>query len=151
MLLFDYINCLPNKSDDVIHVETDSFYFETKHKNAMIENLNNYEGEFNCKIGNELGNVKLEKEKCNTIFVWKKFYYIDEKCMRIKGIPLKTIDEHGNEVKLVNRELYEKVLNGEKAEKEFYTMKKSLFGEIYISSHKITRAINPKDYTKYFN
>ena len=153
MLLFEYINCLPNKSDDVIHTETDSFDFETKQKEKFIENLNNYDGIFlnHLKIGKGLGNIKLEHELKDTIFVWKKFkyYYDDKKGMKIKSIPLKTIDEHGNEIKLVNRDTFLNALNGKIQTFEFSTMKKSLFGETYISSYKMKRTVNIKDYAKY--
>ena len=27
ILLFKYVECLPNKSDDIIHIETDTIYF----------------------------------------------------------------------------------------------------------------------------
>ena len=38
-LLFEYIKCLPNNSDDVIHIETDGIYFSTRHLEAFTENL----------------------------------------------------------------------------------------------------------------
>jgi hypothetical protein len=38
-LLFEYVRCLPNNSDDVIHIETDSIYFNKKHNEAFIKNL----------------------------------------------------------------------------------------------------------------
>ena len=37
-------------------------------------------------------------------FLGKKFYSIGE-LHKIKGIPLRTIDAHGNDVQLVSREL----------------------------------------------
>jgi phage FluMu protein Com len=50
------------------------------------------------KYGKELGNLELGKvETGETLWLDKKFYYINDKCMRCKGISEKTIDEHGND------------------------------------------------------
>ena len=63
-LLFEYIDLLPNKSDDVIHVETDGIYFGLPHKEKFIENVGKYDGEYReVKIGDKLGNVDIEVEK----------------------------------------------------------------------------------------
>lgn len=43
------------------------------------------------------------------------------------------IDEYGNHVELGNEQLQEDVYNGNTIKKEFYTMKKNLYGDIYIS------------------
>lgn len=145
-LLFEYVRCLPNNSEDVIHIETDSIYFNKKHNDAFIENINNYTqpkiGKYPVSIGANLGNVKVEKDTDEvSYFLGKKFYAIGD-LFKIKGIPLKTIDEYGNDVRLVDTELYDTIYRGEVVVKEFYTMKKSLFGEkIYISSHKMKRTI----------
>lgn len=150
-LLFEYIRCLPNNSNDVIHVETDSIYFPSIFKDKFIQKVSNYKNsEYSVKIGNQLGNVKLEKFIATgneTYFLGKKFYYMGDNCMKIRGIPLKTIDEHGNDVPLVNYQLYKDVFNwkegNEKIVKEFYTMKKVLFGKTYIASTKMHRTIKP--------
>ena len=73
----------------------------------------------------------------------KKFYCIGD-LYKIKGIPLKTIDQHGNDVMLVDTQLYEDVFNGKTVVKEFYTMKKALFADkTSMSAHKWSRTINP--------
>lgn len=147
-LLFEYVKCLPKNSDDVIHIETDSIYFNKKHNEEFIENVKNYkQGKIDfypVEIGSDLGNVKVEKDTSATsYFLGKKFYCIGD-LYKIKGIPLKTIDEYGNDVELVNTELYETIYNGQKVVKSFYTMKKALFSEnTYISSHKMSRTISP--------
>ena len=157
-LLFEYVRCLPDQSNDVIHIETDSIYFNKKFQQEFVKNVEAYkqpthptQGNYPIAIGSELGNVKVEKDFQGTsYFLGKKFYCIGD-LYKIKGIPLKTIDEFGNDVKLVDEELYEKVFNGQSVVKEFYTMKKSLFSEkTYISSHKMKRSINPAmEYKKY--
>lgn len=154
-LLFEYVRCLPKDSDDVIHIETDSIYFNKKNNPTFIENISNYKQTgfdfYPIQIGDELGNVKVEKDtKEVSYFLGKKFYCIGD-LYKIKGIPLKTIDEYGNDVKLVDESLYENIYSGKSLVKEFYTMKKSLFGEhTQISSHKMTRSIKPAmDYKLY--
>lgn len=147
-LLFEYVRCLPNNSDDVIHIETDSIYFNKKYQNTFMENISAYKqpkiGHYPIAIGADLGNVKVEKDTdAVSYFLGKKFYCIGD-LYKIKGIPLKTIDEYGNDVELVNTDLYEKIYNGEKVVKEFYTMKKALFADrTYISSHKMSRSVSP--------
>lgn len=150
-LLFEYIKCLPNNSDDVIHIETDGIYFSTRHLEAFTDNLKNYEGEYPCKFGENLGNLKIEKtthEGQVAYFLGKKFYCITmpdgKNIMRIKGIPQSTIDDHGRKIQLVNTELYEDIYAGKSRTKEFQTLRKALFTQqTHISSHVIRRTINP--------
>ena len=77
-LLFEYINLLPNKSNDVIHVETDGIYFGLPHKEKFIENASKYDGDFKeVMIGDKLGNLDVEVEKAGVSYwLGKKFYYI---------------------------------------------------------------------------
>lgn len=167
-LLFEYIKCLPNNSDDVIHIETDGIYFSTKHLNQFTENLNNYTGDYPCKFGENLGNLKIEKttyEGQLAYFLGKKFYNItmnddyitkerddkDKSIYRIKGIPQSTIDKEGNKVYLVNTQLYEDVYNGNEITRSFSTLKKSLFTEsTNISTHILTRTIKPNSTYKLY-
>lgn len=149
-LLFEYIHCLPNGSDDVVHIETDGIYFSSRLKEQFIQNVNNYKGEYPVKMGEDLGNLKIEKStKENQVayFLGKKFYCIttdNEPIMRIKGIPQQTIDEYGNKVQLVNIDLYNDVYNGKVITKEFFTLKKQLFTQkTNISQLKMKRDIKP--------
>lgn len=150
-LLFEYIKCLPNNSDDVIHIETDGIYFSTRNLEAFTENLKNYDGDYPCKFGEDLGNLKIEKttyEGQVAYFLGKKFYCITmedgKNIYRVKGIPQSTIDDEGNIITLVDTKLYEDVYKGEEVTKTFKTLKKSLFTkETTISSHSITRTIKP--------
>ena len=54
-----------------------------------------------------------------------------------------TKDAHGNDVQLVDESLYESVYEGKTVTRSFGTMKKSLFGETFISQHIMTRTIRP--------
>lgn len=134
-LLFEYIKLLPNNSDDVVHIETDSIYFPKVLKNKFVENINNYNRDegYPVIIGDCLGNVKQEKnvdEEC--YFLGKKFYKIGD-IMKIKGIPLNTIDNAGNKINIVNEELYKKVYNGQIVKCEYKSLVKSLYGKTRIS------------------
>ena len=75
-------------------------------------------------------------------FLGKKFYYI-ENSMKIKGCPLKTIDDDGKTINCFEAEYYEKIFNGESVSVEFGTMVKNLWGETYISAHRMKRTVRP--------
>ena len=145
-LLFEYISCLPNKSDDVIHVETDGIYFSLAQKEQFEINLANYKGDYPCVMGDDLGNLKIEKttEKGSTAyFLGKKFYQFGE-TYRIKGLSQETISEDGSKIRLVDKQLYEDIYNGKKVKKEFATLIRKCWGEkMYISGHRMTRTISP--------
>jgi hypothetical protein len=155
-LLFECVGCLPNNSDDVIHIETDSIYFNKKNNDEFVKNVEEYKQSgiefYPMAIGDELGNIKVEKDTDEvSYFLGKKFYCIGD-LYKIKGIPLKTIDEAGNDVYLVDQSLYEDVYQGKTVVREFYTMKKSLFGErCEISSHKMSRTVKPAMEYKEYN
>ena len=167
-LLFEYIKCLPNNSDDVIHIETDGIYFSTRHLEAFTENLKNYNGDYPCMFGEDLGNLKIEKttqEGQPAYFLGKKFYCItmnndynnkprdekDKNIYRIKGFPQKTINADGSEKYLVDVSLYDDAYNGKDITKSFQTLKKSLFCErTRITAYTMTRTIKgKKDYKLY--
>lgn len=154
-LLFEYINCLPNKSDDVVHVETDSIYFHTSDWDHFKQKVEEYDNNtYPISIGSELGNIKLEyRTEKPSYFLGKKFKYLWDKKDRftIKGIPQKTIDAHGNKVVLVDVQLYEDIYNGKTIVKEYATLTKNLYGKTCITSHRATRTINPLKGYKLFN
>ena len=153
MLLFKYVECLPNGSDDVIHIETDSIYFNKKDEQHFIENVAKKTCErkdYPIEIGSSLGNVKNEHTTGSNVsyFLGKKFYYLEcvkecQEVMRIKGIPLSTIDEAGNRIGLVNKSFYERIYGGEEIKSEFATLQKKLFGNTRITSHRMTRITRP--------
>lgn len=152
-LLFEYIKCLPDKSDDVIHVETDGIFFPLHCLDKFKKNLENYVGDYPCKLGDDLGNLKIDAqtEKGKTdYFLGKKFYQFG-KNYRIKGIPQKTTDCAGNSVQLVNPELYEEVFKGKTIAKTFTTLRKAFFSKnTQITTHSLTREIKPNGaYTIY--
>ena len=160
-LLFEYIRCLPNDSDDVIHIETDGIYFSTRLLETFTENLDAYEGEYPCKFGEDLGNLKIEKstqEVQVAYFLGKKFYNItlnndylveardknDSNIYRVKGIPQSTIEADGTIKYLVDTKLYEDVYNGKKVMKSFQTLKKNLFSQnTSIATYEMSRTIKP--------
>jgi len=63
--------------------------------------------------------------------------------MKCKGIPSKTIDDHGPPVELFSEDMYKKLANGEKKTFEFKTLKKNLFGKTEITCHTSTKEITP--------
>ena len=147
-LLFEYIKCLPNNSNDVIHIETDSIYFSNKLQSQFLENVGNYQGTYPCKMGDDLGNLKIEKSTSEgqiAYFLGKKFYHITNECgsiTKVKGIPQQTIDKYGNKIKLVDTALFESIYHGNTETRSFQTLKKTLFSEkSTISSHTMTRTI----------
>jgi hypothetical protein len=158
-LLFEYIRCLPNNSDDVIHIETDGIYFSTRHLDAFTKNLEQYKGDYPCMFGEDLGNLKIEKttyEGQVAYFLGKKFYCItmnddynnkprdekDKNIYRIKGFPQKTINADGSDKYLVDVSLYEDAYNGKEITRSFQTLKKSLFCEkTRITAYTMTRTI----------
>jgi len=138
---------MPNGTDDIINVETDSMYFDKKHQDAFVSNVEAIVSDYPVCIGKgvdaPLGCVKQEYDEAGeSYFLGKKFYMIG-KSMKIKGIPLKTKDAHGNDVQLVGKDLYASVYAGNTETRSFNTMKKNLFGETYISQHIMSRSINP--------
>jgi hypothetical protein len=149
-LLFEYIRMLPNKGKDVIHVETDGIYFPGPKRKEFESNMANYDGEYPVEYGRELGNLDLEKVEMGvTYWLGKKFYYINDKCMRCKGIPLKTIDKHGNDVPLIDRELYKRVFAGESVVKRYSTIQKHLWtgkrnSKVCLTAHYQSRTVNPR-------
>ena len=157
-LLFEYINCLPNKSNDVIHIETDGIYFSTRHLETFTKNVNNYEGNYPCKFGEDLGNLAIEKTTQQgqvAYFLGKKFYCItmpnEKNIMRVKGIRQSTIDDYGNKIQLVDLKLYEDIYNNKTVTKEFQTLRKALFSaNAQISSHTLIRTIKPNQKYSYY-
>ena len=109
-LLSEYINMLPEKTDNVIATETDSIDFDKVVLKEFEANVNNYKGEYPCKFGNDLGNAKYEKNTDDVCyFLCKKIYSIDGHYV-IKGISQNSINDQGEVINLVDNTLYEKYL-----------------------------------------
>lgn len=150
-LLFEYIRCLPEKSKNVIHIETDGVYFSSRHLEQFKINLQNYQGEYPCRLGDDLGNLKIEKttnEGQVAYFLGKKFYCITTNkapIMRIKGVPQQSLDLTTGSIKqVVSLMSYETVYGGKEFEAEFSTLKKSLWGDkSTISSYPMSRTVRP--------
>jgi hypothetical protein len=160
-LLFEYIRLLPNNSNDVVHIETDSIYFPLKCKDQLIKAVGDYEGDYPIAFGNALGNIKIEKE-CTTTsyFLNKKVYYIENSLKKndasliMKGIPASSIKNDGTRYSITNKEMFEKVYNHKRGDKpitiEYMSLTKTLFGKTSMSSHFQTRTVNSTyDYKEY--
>ena len=169
-ILWDYVNCLPNKSDDVIHIETDGIYFGLPNREAFIKNLE-AKNDPMIKIGDELGNV--EEEVCSkeeSFFIGKKDYMIGEAKLnkdgtinynkskiRNKGIPKTTIDDEGNKIDLLDKQFYIDRYNGNSVNKTFKTIGKALYDTkhtqgITLTGYNMTRKSTPhnfKDFKMY--
>jgi hypothetical protein len=157
-LLFEYINCLPMKDNDVIHVETDGIYFSKKNEQAFVDNVGLYNGNFpSVAIGQKLGNIEFDKGSevgTDNYYLGKKFYYLNatKPAMKIKGIPQSTIDNAGNKIQLVDEALYKDVFEGKTITKSFKTLKRCLeTDKTQILSLTMTRSIRPMSkYQTYF-
>lgn len=165
--IWEYINCLPNKADDVIQVETDGLYFGLPHRKKFMENLSLLNDPI-IRVGDNLGNIE---EEVNTteesFYLGKKDYMIGlEKYMtdgkidynkskiRYKGIPKSTIDDEGTGIDLLNRQFYIDRYNGKTVEKSFKTISKILYGNkqtnnINLSGFNMTRKATPHDFKKF--
>ena len=155
-LLFQYIDCLPDKSNSVIHVETDGIYFSMSDMEQFKMNLNNYEGDYPCKLGKELGNLEIEHETevgSEAYFLGKKFYHFQDKgedIFRVKGMNKETIAPDGTKIQLVNKQLYIDYYNGKKVTKNRSMLKKNAWGDkMFISGHYADITLNPEG--KVFN
>lgn len=148
-LLYEYARLIPTP---IIHTETDSLYFDQRSYDEFKTNVENYDGFYPVKFGNELGNIKLEHiTEGPSYFLGKKFYYLvceeEGEVTRIKGIPVKTISECGSTIPLVNKELYEDVFQGKSVIKRFSSIRRTLDGDTRLTAfiqHRTVKPIMPK-------
>lgn len=135
MLLFDYIRCLPNKSNSVIQIETDGIYAPFRDFPEFRQNLMANDGKFAESMrlnGKELGNLVLEHiSDDHAIFLGKKKYCfhceMEEKyIMRMLGVPSQTYTEEGTKIDLVTPEVYQKVFAGIDQRLEFMSIRKTM-------------------------
>ena len=155
-LLFEYIKCLPDRSNSVIHVETDGIYFSMKDMEQFKTNINNYEGDYPCSFGEEMGNLEIEHETevgVEAYFLGKKFYHFHdngEDIFRVKGMNKETIAPDGTKITLVDKQLYVDYYNGKKVKNNRCMLKKHFWGDkIQITSHYADITLNPEG--KVFN
>ena len=149
-LLFEYIKCLPDRSNSVIHVETDGIYFSMKDMEQFKTNINNYEGDYPCSFGEEMGNLEIEHETevgVEAYFLGKKFYHFNdngEDIFRVKGMNKETIAPDGTKITLVDKQLYVDYYNGKKVKNNRCMLKKHFWGDkIQITSHYADITLNP--------
>ena len=159
-MLFDYMDCLPNGSNDIIHTETDGIVFPKSLQETFTENiklkmldkkfmtLNQWFG-----IGEECGNIALDsisKEGTNSYFLAKKSYaFIKAKdgteVVRLKGIRNKSINEDGSELIVLSYKDYEKLATGVPCPFTWTNMKRNIFGDNQgIIAFQMTRTVQFK-------
>jgi hypothetical protein len=159
-ILWEYVRFLPDQSNDIIHIETDGLYFPARYLPALEDAVSkeNYKGDYANAIGfgSDLGNVKVEHKSAGpSYWLGKKFYYMycgldNVDVIKIKGVPMKTIDAQGTTKQIIDKSVYEDVYAGNKVSKSFNTLYKNVFGKIEISSLNMTRTISPMcDYKVY--
>ncbi len=165
-LLFEYINCLPNKADDVIHIETDGVYFPTRDLEQFKINLANYSGDYKCcKLGNELGNMKIEHQTVDlpAWFLGKKFYCImenniverpfgkDKNIYRMRGVKQRTLDINGKPKIIVDSTHYERIYKGEEIPFTFSNVVSCFYNGTRNLTYFMTRTIKPMGEYKEYN
>ena len=154
ILLFKYINLLPDRDANIIHVETDGFYFSAKHNEAFQQNLLASPPDMRYPLanGSALGNVKFEAVSVgDSYWLAKKMYYYEKNCadgleevIKIKGVPKKSITDDGSIVKVVSRDLYERVYNMQEVPLSFATLTKQFYGpSVQIRAHQAVRTVRP--------
>lgn len=165
-LLFEYINCLPNRSTDVIHVETDGLFFNYEHWDTFLYNVERYVGDYPVAMGKQLGNLEVEYTTIpgsESIFISKKVYrvvYYDEKkkknkeVLKMKGIRKKTLNPDGTERPVFGYETFKNLAKGIPQKNSFGALKKILYGKDAdhkpeIISYTVTKTVFPdKRYTE---
>lgn len=171
ILLREYVNCLPNGADDMIHAETDGFMFNKKHLDYFKQKVSEYQlchakvkdvrKNLPIAIGKNIGNLEIACESLDnepSYFLGKKNYLMagassnGKDLARLKGIPQKTINDDGSERVLVLREHYQKMYEGEKVTFTFPTLLKTIRSTVAVSTHNITRSIHisKKNFKEYF-
>ena len=102
-------------------------------------------------LGDKLGNINLDKRVDTepSYFLAKKFYRMDNKSMKLKGMPSSTIDKDGNTVQIVSKELYEHVYSGKTFTADISILTKTLFtnnkhANTTITTHIGSKSIKPQ-------
>jgi hypothetical protein len=119
--LFNYINHLPNKSDDVLACETDSIFVKKEHAEYLesycknTAELQSYQA-YPCFFSAKLGGMEYELTTNQPSYILeKKCYclpYLNVKTdaqdykIKCKGIPTKTIDKDGKHIQLLTPDFY---------------------------------------------
>lgn len=169
ILLREYVHCLPNGANDMIHAETDGFMFNKKYLGEFVKNVGKYQEAHKeltdirsilpIAFGKKLGNLELACESNGeaSYFLGKKNYLMagadcGNDLSRLKGIPQKTINDDGSDRQLIHRKHYEEMFLGQKVSFSFPTLLKSTKEKVSISTHHITRSIklNTKEFLTYF-
>lgn len=116
MLLYEFIESLPQKDSSVIAIETDGVYFSGS-KDHVVQNMNgrqtiipSTQNIFPVSEGKHLGGIEFEVESTETsVFLFKKGYMIpvgDKEKMVMKGMPQSYVENDGSIQQMVTPELY---------------------------------------------
>lgn len=157
VLLREYVECLPNGSDNMIHAETDGFMFRNDYLCHFKEQVETYKDRIPkgdvretlpIAFGKALGNIGVAciSDDRPSYFLGKKNYLMSAAdkgadLIRLKGIPQKSINEDGSDRKLVSRQDYENMFDGKQVKFTFPTLLKTTKQQVCVSSHMVTRSI----------
>ncbi len=157
ILLREYVECLPNGSDDMIHAETDGFMFRKEsldHFKQMVDTYHervprgDVRESLPIAFGGLLGNIGVACETDDGVsyFLGKKNYLMSgaekgKDLIRLKGVPQKTIEADGTYRYLVSRTHYEDMYDGKTVSFRFQTLLKTVRDAVNVSAHEITRSI----------
>jgi hypothetical protein len=163
MNYFEYLNCFPEGSKNIIQSETDSFYFKHMYYEKFKENVSKYkcpEGfKFVVAEGKELAMIKVEEDTINTSYFFGKKLYLCGSKSKLKGIPSKTITPDGTHISLLykkiegsknydltlSRNIFEDISTGKSVKVKYSTLQKEIYGTentLGIYSGYKTRVIN---------
>ena len=157
-LLFEYINCLPNRSTDVIHVETDGLFFNNSKWDIFQYNVDNYVGDYPVGMGKQLGNLEVEYVSIpgsESIFISKKVYRVvyeknneEVEVLKMKGVKKKTLNPDGTERPVFGYKTFQNLAKGIPQKNSYGVLKKILYGKDAnskpeIISYTASRTVKP--------
>lgn len=145
IIMFDYMDLFEGGVHDIIHVETDSLYFEKSKLAYALEKMKAHPNPV-YRIGEELGNMAFDKDNDEGIFLTKKTYALKGKTMSEdkvvwKGCSKKTINENGTSVNLLAYSDIVELSKGNVVEKTISSFKREFFDKAgpQLKAHFITR------------
>lgn len=105
---------------NILNAETDSLFFDKKYLKLL---------EDKPFFGNNLGQINIEGESDNAIFVNKKIYYFNENKSAFKGIKHFFMDKYGNMHAQYNRQTFIDKFEGKEIKVKQNFIHKNLFGD----------------------
>lgn len=163
IMLNEYLECCPNKHDDIMMIETDGFMIKDSVFDKFVDNVNNWKfittnnnnseylkmfNNIDINMGKKLGNLeekaKTLKDSATCIVMKKTYCYTDEKknfVAKGKGFPTSTINDDGSKKVLVTEDTFKKLLNKENIKITFKALKKSYTDNFAVLAYDMTRNI----------